>query len=407
LATHQAANGTPAYFHLITSGNNSVPAKSGNSNTTLIGFAATTAAPYYNQATGLGSVDANVLVSHWTDLLPATSTVLTVSPSPSASGQNVTLTATVTGATPTGTVQFADGAASLGAPVALSGGAATLVTGALAAGGHSLSATYSGDTGNLRSISPVWQQAVLSATAVNVSATPATIAAGQAVSFTATVSGAAPTGTVQFKDGASSLGGAVTLSAAAATLSTNALVTAGSHSITAAYSGDAGNVASTSAPLAEIVTQATSTVSIAASALSVIAGQSVTFTATVSGMAPTGSVQFTDAGTSLGTAVALNGGTATLSTSILSVGSHSIAATYSGDANNYGSASVVITETISAVGSPTAGDADVPTLPEWATLLLGMLLMSAIWRRAGGAVAPRAAQGLRPATAGWKARVPR
>jgi hypothetical protein len=211
---------------------------------------------------------------------------------------------------------------------------------------------------------------------------------------------------MQFKDGASNLGGAVTLSAAVATLNTNALMTAGIHSITAVYSGDAGNAASTSPPLTEILSQATSAVGISASALSVIAGQSVTFTATVSGVGPTGSVQFNDAGTNFGTAVALVGGSAALTISALGVGGHSIAATYSGDANNLGSTSAALSLSVSAAAPPPTGDADVPTLPQWAALLLGMLLLSTIWRRAGGAAVLPAGQGLRPLAVGWKARAP-
>jgi subtilase family serine protease len=55
LASKQRAGGA-SVFHDVTSGNNSVPG--------LTGFSATTG---YDQATGLGSIDASVLVSHWSD----------------------------------------------------------------------------------------------------------------------------------------------------------------------------------------------------------------------------------------------------------------------------------------------------------------------------------------------------
>jgi len=55
LATLAASGGAPI-FHSITGGNNTVPG--------VTGF---TAGPRYNQATGLGSPDAFLLVSHWTD----------------------------------------------------------------------------------------------------------------------------------------------------------------------------------------------------------------------------------------------------------------------------------------------------------------------------------------------------
>jgi pseudomonalisin len=70
LASLQASGGL-SYFHDITSGNNSVPG--------LTGFSA---APGYDQASGLGSVDAAVLVSHWTDTSasPTPGLTLTVAP---------------------------------------------------------------------------------------------------------------------------------------------------------------------------------------------------------------------------------------------------------------------------------------------------------------------------------------
>ncbi|MBZ5662892.1 MAG: Ig-like domain repeat protein [Acidobacteriia bacterium] len=86
-----------------------------------------------------------------------------------------------------------------------------------------------------------------------------------------------------------------------------------------------------------------------------VAGQSVTFTATVSSTAggtPTGTVTFFKGSTALGTgAVTLNGsGVATLSTSVLVVGSPSITASYSGDANYAASVSPAVTETVNAAG---------------------------------------------------------
>ena len=82
------------------------------------------------------------------------STTLTATPNPSFLGQSVTLTASVTGASPTGTVQFVDGAANLGAPVALIGGVATLTTSTLSVDSHLITAVYGGDAGNLASASP-------------------------------------------------------------------------------------------------------------------------------------------------------------------------------------------------------------------------------------------------------------
>jgi pseudomonalisin len=81
-----------------------------------------------------------------------------------------------------------------------------------------------------------------------------------------------------------------------------------------------------------------STVTVSASPKSVIAGQSVTFTATVTGNSPTGTVQFQINGVNFGSPVQLVNGVATLTTSQLTVtGTDTITAVYSGDANNAGS----------------------------------------------------------------------
>lgn len=82
----------------------------------------------------------------------STTTMLTSSPNPSQTTQNVTFTATVTASspltslapgTPTGSVQFFDGATSLGT-VALSSGVATLMTSSLTEGNHNITAQYLG-----------------------------------------------------------------------------------------------------------------------------------------------------------------------------------------------------------------------------------------------------------------------
>jgi hypothetical protein len=90
----------------------------------------------------------------------ASSTALISALNPSLVGQSVTFTATVTGASPTGTVQFKDGAGNLGGPVAMAGAVAAFTTSALTQGTHSITAVYSGDANNLTSTSPVVQQVV-------------------------------------------------------------------------------------------------------------------------------------------------------------------------------------------------------------------------------------------------------
>lgn len=89
-----------------------------------------------------------VRVAHSTATVKtASTTVLTSSMNPSQDGQSVTFTATVTGAsgTPTGTVTFYDGSASLGSSSLISG-VATLSTSALSQGNHVIQAVYNGDS---------------------------------------------------------------------------------------------------------------------------------------------------------------------------------------------------------------------------------------------------------------------
>jgi len=78
-------------------------------------------------------------------------------------------------------------------------------------------------------------------------------------------------------------------------------------------------------------------------------GESVTLTATVAGTggSPTGTVTFNDGTTALGAPVAINGsGIATLATSSLTAGNHSLTAFYSGDSNFAESTSSVLTQIV-------------------------------------------------------------
>ena len=190
----------------------------------------------------------------------ATTTVTVSSaPNPSAFGQPVTFTATVVPVAPgsgtrTGTVTFFDGAASIGSGAVSAAGTASLVTSTLAAGVHSITATYSGDGNFLGATSAVWPHTVNPAgtsTTLVSSLNPST--QGQSVTFTATVTSAAgtPTGSVNFLDGATVLGSKA-LTGGTASFSTSALL-AGAHSITAAYGGAPSYSPSTSAVLTQTV----------------------------------------------------------------------------------------------------------------------------------------------------------
>jgi len=281
----------------------------------------------------------------------ATTANISASQNPSGYGQSVTMTANVSPSTATGTVQFLDGSTVLGT-VTLNSGSASLAVSTLAAGTHTLQAAYSGDSNYSPVTSSLWTQTVTKAVAaVGLSASPNPSAFGQSVTLTAGISPPAATGTVQFLDGSTVLGTA-TVSGGTASLAVSTLAV-GPHSLSAAYSGDSNYAGAASGAWAQTVAKGASAVSLSASPNPSVFGQAVTFTATVSPSSATGSVQFFDGSTSLGSA-GLSGGRASLAVSTLALGSHSITGIYSGDASYATSTSPALTQTVNAAppGAP-------------------------------------------------------
>jgi pseudomonalisin/xanthomonalisin len=126
---------------------------------------------------------------------------------------------------------------------------------------------------------------------------------------------------------------------------------------------------------ATLLTQ--SSVAVSASPASITAGESVTLTATVTGNAPTGTVQFQVNGVNFDSPVTLINGVATLTTTQLPVGANAITAVYSGDLNNAGSGTA--TPLNVTVTNPVASTL-VPALPVWGELLLGVALLLVAFR---------------------------
>lgn len=149
------------------------------------------------------------------------------------------------------------------------------------------------------------------------------------------------------------------------------------YTTTAVTSDCAVSVAFTAAPVA--------TVALSSSANPALSGQSITFTATVSGNSatPTGTVTFSDGVSVLGSvqtgvpahagatpsAVLNNSGIATLTTSSLSVGVHAISAHYAGDGTYAAAVSNSVNQTVSA--APASAPVGAPALSLWALWLLG------------------------------------
>src|SRR5439155_8923722 len=97
---------------------------------------------------------------------------------------------------------------------------------------------------------------------------------------------------------------------------------------------------------------------VSSSANPTVWGQSVTFTATVSVTAPgvgtpTGSVTFLDGGTSIGSGTLDTSLQVTLTTANLSVGGHSITASYVGDGNFNGSSSSIPSQAVNKASTTT------------------------------------------------------
>ena len=271
----------------------------------------------------------------------------------------MTFTATVDPAAASGNVQFNVDGINVGAPVALVAGVATYSTSALAVGSHTVTATYGGSIAYGGSISNSLFQVVNQATSTTTLASslnPSPL--GTSVTFTATVAPATATGIVQFNVDGTDVGSPVALAAGKATLVTNTL-TAGDHSVIATYGGDLNFSGSASATLTQTVNALAATSTALTSSLNPsIYGQSVTFTATVSpvvaGATPTGTVQFSIDFVNVGAPVALSGtGVATLATTAMQAGSHSVVATYSGSLTYATSTTTPLTQVVNKASTTT------------------------------------------------------
>jgi sugar lactone lactonase YvrE len=198
------------------------------------------------------------------------------------------------------------------------------------------------------------------AVAVSVTSPAGTPSYGQAVTLQATLTEqsntqGAPTGGVTFYiDSVAQSQNPLPLTNGTATI-TIPVLTGGSHSVTASYTGDVHYASSTSPAVTVTIGQSTSstTVSISAPDTNPTAAnpsQPVTLTATVAAPitgVPTGTVTFYNGTTSLGTAPLVNltssSSSATLvinpTTAPLTLGQYSITASYAGDSNFLKSAS--------------------------------------------------------------------
>lgn len=318
-----------------------------------------------------------------------TITSLTVGPNPSVFGQPVTLTATVSAlppaaGTPTGTVTFFDGATMLGTATLNVAGQAGFTISNLAAGIHNLTAIYAGDLGFTTSTSPPAFQVVNpSTTATLLTLAPNPSVSGQSVALMATViplppGAGQPTGNVTFFDGATVLG-TVPLNPGGQASFAVATLTVGSHPLTAMYSGDINFGTSTSSPASQVVNQAATTTTLASSVNPSGFGRSVTFTATVSAVAPgagtpTGNVTFTLDSAPVSTVPLDVNGHAAFTTSSLTLATHTLTATYSGNVGYAASTSTALSQDVNqAATAITMGSSANPSVFGQAVILTAIV----------------------------------
>jgi hypothetical protein len=362
--------------------------------------------------------------------VPPTTTVLTSASNPANAGTSVSLTATVTGAGPTGNVNFSEGGSALAgcSAVVLSAGSAVCHISSLSVGSHAIVASYGGDAGNAGSTSNTLLQVINTASGgTNVAAATAGAVASASSVFSSQFPVAALNNNERKGAGWGSGGGWNDATANAfpdwveidfngsktidrvivytlqdnypnpleptdtltfaqygvtdfnvqgwtgsawttlATVSGNNLV---KRAVTfSPFTTTRIRVNVTSAlmqysRLVEVEAWGSaaagpppSTTTLASSLNPSTVGTLVTFTATVTGTNPTGSVAFSSDGNGIAgcSAIALAGSgnarTAACTTSALSQGTHSIVAAYAGDAGNAASSSSPLSQGVNAAGA--------------------------------------------------------
>lgn len=379
----------PSVFHDITIGSNDVPCQQGTPDCTLSTLDDNTDGFYtlghfyatagYDQATGLGSVDANLLVQNWNSLsFTSTDTTLTLSQSAFTHGTAVTATVGVTGSggTPSGDVGLVATASptvntGLSEFTLQSGGASAKVD-SFPGGRYTLTARYAGDSTFASSSStPVALNVAPENSTISMSgsydsnstATSGSLLNGGSYSYGTFIDisaqpigvNATPgstdgkaTGTAIFTDAAST----GTVSSGALDLASNGaaawgpnLSLTGFHSLSATYSGDASfNASSSTMPLTFTITKAapfSSTLSASPSPVAVGSNTALTLQicGVPSGTVPSGTATFYFGAKALGTASlgpsssSCASSSAVLEVSSLPLGADSVTATYNGDAN--------------------------------------------------------------------------
>jgi hypothetical protein len=191
-----------------------------------------------------------------------------------------------------------------------------------------------------------------------------------AVSVTSTTS-PAPTGTITFKVDATALGSVALSSTGTASVSVTQ-TTAGTHTLSASYSGDTNYAAAGPITRTYTVTAAPALVKLTSSANPAASCVSPAISVTVTGAneaKPTGKVTLKKGSTVLGAAV-LNEGRATIAASGLTAGNNIISATYEGDAAHGSVTSAPVNQVVSSSGCTVRTNGHIRVIPPVATVPL-------------------------------------
>jgi hypothetical protein len=415
----------PSAFHDVTVGSNIVPCQPDSPNCTLSTATDNTSGFYtlgyyagtgYDLATGLGSVDANLLVNDWNSLtFKPTTTTFSLSSTTFTHGTpvNVSVGVAGSGGTPSGDVALvstASPASNTGlGEVTLKSGAVSATVNDLPGGQYQVTARYAGDSVFASSRSnPVTVNIAAESSTVSLSgnnynynsnlfvpvANGSSYPYGSYIAIDAQPRGinAAPgsldgiaTGTMTFADAAS----AGSTSSAALTLDRtgyaewvpSAGFSVGTHSVSASYSGDASfNASSSSTPLSFTITKIAPAINLYVGPplafeinTTIGLGTAATFDLDIGITAvaapPTGTATFYLGNKILGTATLgpppyynPSVGAATLTVTTLPLGTNSVTASYSGDANydaaTSNAVSVVVMQpvTVTASVNPPSGN---------------------------------------------------
>lgn len=200
------------------------------------------------------------------------------------------------------------------------------------------------------------QSTAVATTIVLTISTPSTTSFGEDVDGYAVVNssdGTTPSGTVTFYDGTANICTIPVTQTTNCPPSAGAGFAAGTHLLTAVYSGDAAHQGSTSNGVYITVVPDTTTVSLTSSANPANYGQSVVLTATARGdhAVPSGQIGFFD-GTNLIAIATLNqAGVTTLAASALTLGTHAITAQYEATQNFAGAVSAVLNQAVQPGGA--------------------------------------------------------